>query len=267
MAVGRPRVYKTEGVTLKHTPLGEADRLLAIYTRDFGKIRVVARGVRRPKSKLAGHLELLTRARLMLAQGKSLDVVAQSETVQSFLAIRNDLWRSACAMYVAELVDRFTGELIQNEPLYGLLLDTLGRLEKAPSTDGVLRYFEFHLLSHLGYSPQLYHCTECRSVVAPEAHYFSASGGGILCPGCRSKQPVARHISLNALKVLRLISRADYDAMRRMRIAPELAAELEQLMRQYISYLLEGEVKSARFLDLLRKQGAGQVETGQNISK
>ncbi len=249
------KVYKTEGVIIRHVSLGEADRLLTIYSRDFGKMRAVARGARRPKSKMAGHLELLTWSKLLIAKGNTLDVVSQGETIQSFLAIRNDLWLSACGMYIAELVDRFTAEMVANESIYGLLLDTLARLETERNADTVLRYFELRLLGDLGYKPQLHQCVECNSVVAPGAHYFTPSGGGIVCPNCRGKQHVVRPLSLNALKVLRLMLASEYDTIKRLRIALELGTELEQLMAQYTTYLLEDEVKSSRFLGLLRRQG------------
>lgn len=247
-----PRVYKTEAIVLKRNNLGEADKILTLYTPNLGKIRAVAKGVRRPKSKLGGHVETLTHSAMMLARGRNLDIVTQSQTIDSFLPLRGDLWRISCALYAVELVDRFTAEQAKNYPVYKLLLNTLGWLGQASDVQLLLRYFELHLLGYLGYQPQLHQCLSCKSPIEPTANFFSPSGGGVLCPNCGDTEPVVRPISLNALKVMRLLQGSDYETASRVRLSPNLSQELEKLMREYIRYLLEREVKSVEFLDRLR---------------
>ena len=210
--------------------------------------------MRRPKSKLGGNLELLTHARVMLAHGRELDIITQSEAIDSFIPIRGDLWRLSLAIYAAELVERFTAEHEENLPIFRLLLDTLSRLSEGES-ELAIRHFELNLLDHLGYRPQLRHCLGCDSPLEPTTNYFSPSGGGVLCPGCYQSEPLARPISVNAIKVMRLLQDGDYELARRVRIEPELSSELELVMRGYIEYLLERRVESARFVDRLRKEG------------
>ncbi len=250
--MSRPRVYKTEAIVLKHTNLGEADRILTLYTPNFGKLRAVAKGVRKPKSKLGGHVELLTRSAMMFAHGRNLDIVTQSQTIDSFLPLRNDLWKTSCAFYLAELVDSFTEEQDENYPLYRLLLDALHWLENADAGLS-LRYFEIHLLDHSGYRPQLLWCARCTGPLEPVTNLFSADAGGVLCPMCGHGDPFARPVSVNTLKVMRFFQSSDYASSRRLRIDPELSVELEQVIRYYLRYLLEREVKSVEFLDLLRQ--------------
>src|SRR5213596_1121067 len=120
-----PRMYKTEAIILRQRRLGEADRILCVYTPTFGKMDVKARGVRRTTSRMSGHLQPLTRCMLQLAQGHGADVVAGCETLESFPALGTDLERLSRAMYVAELIDRFIPEQTQSYPTYRLLLDTL----------------------------------------------------------------------------------------------------------------------------------------------
>lgn len=251
----RLRVYKTEAIVLKAGALGEADRLLTLYTPYLGKIKALAKGVRRPKSKLGGHLELLSYSTMMLAQGRNLDIVSQSQTLEAFLPLRQDLWRIGCALYAAELVDRFTPERVEDYPLYKLLLDTLRRLAQGRRTEITLRYFEIQLLERLGYRPQLERCLRCSSPLRPIANFFSASAGGVLCPACSPSEPVVRPLSLGALKVMRLLQKEDYAAASRVRLPPQISLELEGLLREYIRYLLEGEVRSLAFLDRLRREG------------
>ena len=249
-----PRVYKTEAIVLKHINLGEADKILTLYTPNLGKFSAIAKGVRRPRSKMGGHLELLTHCSLMLARGQNLDIITQSETISSFLPLRDDLWRASLALYAAELVAQFTAERVENYPIYRLLLDTLKWLCETDNGDLILRYFELNLLTHLGYKPELQRCLDCKSPLEPTANFFSSSGGGVLCPACREKEPLSQPISLNGLKVIRFLQESDYPKASRVRINQDLSRELESLMRHYIRYLLEREVKSVAWLDRLRRE-------------
>jgi len=252
--VAHPKVYKTEAIVLKRINLGEADRLLTLYTPDLGKLRALAKGVRRPKSRLGGHVELLTHSLLMLARGKNLDIVTQGQTLNSFLPLRQELWQLSLGLYAAELVDRFTPEGQENYPLFRLLFDTLGWLGEAGAGEPTLVYFELHLLHYLGYRPQLHHCLACQSPLKPTTNYFSPSLGGMLCSSCRSQGGTVSRLSLDAQKVLRFYQDADYATARRVRLSQGLSGEVERVMRDYVEYLLEQEVRSARWLDLLRRE-------------
>lgn len=249
-----PRVYQTEAIILKRTKIGEADRILTLYTPRLGKLKAIAKGTRRPQSKLGGHVELITHSRLMLARGRNLDIITQAQTINNFLPIKDDLERISRALYIAELVDSFTGEHIEDHELFNLLLDTLQQLSQARNGEAVLRYFELRLLDHLGYRPELQRCTSCNSPLKPETNFFSSSQGGILCHGCARHEPMARPLSLNALKVLRLWQNCDYATALRVRINPELAIELELILREYIRYLLERQLKSTAWLDKLKHE-------------
>lgn len=248
----KPRVYKTEAIVLKRTNLGEADSIITLYTPNLGKIKAVAKGARRPKSKLGGHLDLLTQSSLLLAQGQNLDIITQSQTIEVFVPLRNNLERASCAIYLAELVDQFNPEHVENYPVYKLLQNTLLWLCEARNKELVLRYFELHLLSHVGYRPELYQCLGCRLTLTHKENFFSASGGGVLCPNCATKEPLVCSISIDALKVMRFLLDNEYVSASKLRMNRVLSEELEQLAREYIRYILEKEVKSLNFLDRLR---------------
>jgi len=121
--MSKPRTYQTEAIIIKKTKLREADRILTLYTPHLGKIQAVARGVRRPRSKLAGHLELLTHSMVSLARGRNLDTVIGSQTINSFLPLKSDLWLTSCALYVIELINQFTADQDENYPLFQVLLE------------------------------------------------------------------------------------------------------------------------------------------------
>ena len=249
-----PRLYNTEAIVLKKAELGEADSIVTLYTPYLGKLRAVAKGARRPGSKLGGHIEPLAYSKMLLARGQNLDIITQTQTIEGFFPLRNDLWLTSCALYVAELVDRFTAEGEENHRLFELLLDTLHRLCQTNSDELILRYFELHFLEHLGYRPQLQRCLGCNSPLEPATNFFSPSGGGVLCDRCRGQEPIVGPISLEALKVLRFLQDNDYATVKQLRLKPDLSRELEQLMRRYIRYLLEREVGSVEWLDRLRKE-------------
>jgi DNA repair protein RecO (recombination protein O) len=247
-----PRVYQTEAVIIKRINLGEADRILTLYTPDYGKLKAVAKGTRRTKSKMGGHVELLTQSLLLLARGRNLDIVTQAQTINSFLPLKDNLKHLSYGLYVSELVDSFTEEHIENRDIFTLFLDTLQQLSDAKNDDTVLRYFELRLLDLSGYRPQLQKCANCDLPIKPVANYFSSSQGGVLCSDCGYQEPLARQLSLNAIKVLRLWQNCDYATASRVNVNPELALELEQTMRDYIKYLLDKQVKSSSWLDRLK---------------
>ena len=252
--MSKPRNYQTEAIIIKKTKLGEADRILTLYTPHLGKIQAVARGVRRPRSKLAGHLELLTHSQVSLARGRNLDTITGSQTINSFLPLKSNLELTSHALYAIELVDQFTADHIENYPLFELLLETMGYLCQAGDNELVLRYFELHLLNEVGYRPQLQRCVSCQATLEPTINSFCSTAGGMLCPNCSQSQLLTYPLSVNALKVLRFLQNGDYNTVSKLKINPELSRELEGVMRYYLKYLLEREVKSVAWLDTLRKQ-------------
>lgn len=278
-----PHSYSTEAIVLKRIDLGEADRILTLFTPGKGKIHAVAKGTRRPISKLAGHLDLLCRSQLQLAVGRNLDIVTQAEGRENFLHLRNDLWHMTCGFYLAELVDRFVEDQTQHYDIYVLLLDTLRYLDadanalqqqldrlgvdsdartdvpnRVPITpqqqEGqtrlLLRYFELRLLMAVGYEPVLQNCASCASEIRPEENGFRASLGGVLCPQC--SRLWERRLSLDVLKALRYMQRVKWSEAARMRPDTRLHDELEAVMYDLLRFHLERDMKSWSFLEMMR---------------
>ncbi len=247
--MSRPRSFRVEAVVLRHSDWGEADRLLWLLTRERGKVRAVAKGVRKVRSRKAGHLEPFTRVALQLAQGRDLYIVTQAETLDAYPPLRADLQRIAQASYVVELADRFTYEEGDPTPLYALLVETLRRLAAgAEDPRLVLRYYEVRLLDLVGFRPQLFACVRCGEAIRPQNQYFSAAEGGAVCPRCGPEVPDARPVSLAALKYLRHFQRSTFPQARRARPADAVWSEMEHLLQHYLTYLLERGLNSAAFL-------------------
>jgi DNA repair protein RecO (recombination protein O) len=249
-----PRIYKTEAIVLRQRKLGEAGKIVTLCTPNYGKLDAVAKGVRRPKSRLGGHLEVLTHTTVMLAQGRNLDTVSQAQTVESFGGLRADLHRLSRALYAAELVDRFSPEGAESYHVFQLLLATLRRLVSAKNVDSVLRHVEMQILGLSGFQPQLARCVNCDRALAAVPSYFSPSAGGVLCPSCGPEAAGARTLSLNALKVMRLLQSGSFAEVSRVRMDPALAQEVEMHLRAYLIHVLERDVRSAAFIDRLRRE-------------
>jgi len=252
----RARTYQTEAVIIKKTKLGEADHILTFYTPELGKIQGVAKGVRRPKSKLSGHLELLTHSMVELAHGRNLDTVIGSQTIDSFVPLKCDLELGACALYATELVAQFGAERQENRPLFELLLETMRRLSNCSDQAEsrlALRYFELHLLHEAGYRPQLQCCVVCRRPLTDAAGNFSVSGGGVVCGDCRMTQTFTYPLSVNALRTLRSLQDGDCAEVGRMDADAAVIREMETVLRYYLRYLLDRDIRSAAWLDTLKR--------------
>ncbi len=249
------RSYQAHAVIIKQSKFGEFDKILTIYSSEFGKLPTVARGACRPGSKLGGNVEPLTYSLLMLAKGRNLDIITQSQCIDGFTALKADLWRTSLALYILDLVDSFTVQNSENKPLFNLLIDTLHNLsEEDDGGEILLRYFELNLLHYLGYRPQLYRCIICNSLLLSEVNYFNPGLGGVMCPNCRENGFDSNTISVNALKVLRLWQNCDYATAKRVRLKPTLQLELEQGMQSYIRCILQRELKSMVWLQNLRRE-------------
>ena len=244
----REHTLTVEAVVLRHSNWGEADRLLVLYTREQGKLRAIAKGARRVRSRKAGHLEPFTCVRLMLARGRDLWIVTQAETVDAYLPLREDLIRTGHASYLVELVDRFTYEEGENRQLYQLLVDSFHRLTGEEDVFIAVRFFEIHLLDLLGFRPQLFNCVQCGQEIQAEDQYFSALLGGVLCPRCGSVSPSARPVSVLALKYLRHFQRSTFSDAQRAHPEPVIRHEMEALLQYYLTYLLERGLNTPDFL-------------------
>ena len=249
----RPHSFQVEAVVLRHTDYGEADRILSLYTRQYGKTRALVKGARKVTSRKAGHLEPFTYVKLQLAKGRDLPLVTQADTVEAYLSLGEDLVLTGHASYVIEFIDRFTyDDGNENPTLFRLLTDTLSRLASKSNPWLAIRYYEMRLLDDLGFRPQLFECVNCGSEILAEDQFYSFSEGGVICPGCGRGLPNLTRISMEALKYLRHFQRSSYGEASRARPTSEVQAEVESLMQGYFTYLLERELNTPGFIKRVR---------------
>lgn len=192
-------LYRETGVVLRTIRLGEADRIVSIITEGRGKVRAVAKGVRKTKSRFGSRLEPISHVALQLYEGRELDTVTQAETLDHFRPIREDLGRVARATSLLEVADQVAQEGEPNAALYRMLVGALRSLS-AHSSPLLVTGFFWKLLSLEGFHPLLDMCASCGSEGPFVA--FDLSEGGVLCRTCRRGQPITPEALLLVRRIL-----------------------------------------------------------------
>jgi DNA repair protein RecO (recombination protein O) len=232
---------KAQALVLRTTDWSETSRIATLWTREFGKIRALAKGGRRLKSNFENALDLLTHCSIVFLRKSSgsLDLLTEAQVVQRFPRLRNDLAALYGAYYVAELLESMTEEYDPHPLLFDAALEFLevvgtSRVGEAPVVGLYVVRFELVLLREVGYSPALDGCASCGGPVDEERLAFSCAAGGLVCPNCvgqfRDRQP----LSPAGREMLRALQQS-------AEIGPREAGvrrEVRQVLSQYITYLL-----------------------------
>jgi DNA repair protein RecO (recombination protein O) len=251
----RQRVYRTHAVVLRRRDFRDADRILTLFTPNYGKLEVIAKGVRKTTSRKAGHLELFSHSALMVAQARTWDIVTEVVGIESFPSIRTDLDKISHAAYIGELIDCFSESDDENQPLWELLILTLQELDAlaVPETHYLLQHwFELHLLSLVGFQPELFQCLNCGEELQPVTNFISLVDGGVLCPNCGRGQRNLETIDADVLKVLRFIQSRHWSAVRQVNVRPHILRQVGNLLYRYLLTVLERQLKSVDFMRRLQ---------------
>jgi DNA repair protein RecO (recombination protein O) len=250
----RSRLYRVEAIVLRRYDLGEADRILVLYTLQRGKLRVKARGVRRPRSRLAGHLELFARTQLVLAQGHELDVVAQAMLLDPHRGLRESELRVAYAGYCAELLDALTSEADPQSAIFHLLAETLAAIAQSADPFFIVRHYELRLLTLLGFRPELYRCLACDRELSPRTHAFVPALGGVVCADCAARYPAALTAPVPAVKALRLLlDPRQWTTLIERRTSERLRQDVEAIAHAYVTYVLGRSIAARAVLEQLQR--------------
>lgn len=246
--------YQADAIVLRRMDYGEADRILTLLTREHGKLAAIAKGARKSKTRMGSSLDLFGRSRMMLAKGANLDVVAQVERRGDVRHISGDLERTAYSSLVAELVDKVLEDRHPVDDIFDLVVVTLVRMnapERLPRADSA--WFVMRMLDLLGYMPQLHSCASCGNALPEAASWFSPLLGGVLCAACADHNQSGSALSVNGLKVLRLMAADEADLFDRLRVTPNLLAEIEQALNAQLEYHLDRQLKSLDFIRSIRR--------------
>ena len=248
----RVRPMRTEAIVLRQRPLGDADRICVLFAPLHGRIEAVAKGVRKPLSKVSGHVAPLSRGTFGIAPGRSLDIITEAQTLDAWPSLHDDINRMTEALAIAELVDRSTDLDIAARPLYQLLHQSLDALASTPSPASIRWWFTLRFLDQQGYRPELEACVRCRAVLEPDGNGFAATEGGVVCPRCRSGG-LGQPLSAPAFRLLRYMRRSSCEDTAQVNVDAATAAEIERHLRLSVEQALDTRLRSRSFADDLAR--------------
>ena len=254
---------KTQAIVIRTFPLQEFHKIITFYTADFGKVKVVAYGVKSPKSRLGGSLELLNHGTLLFNhhENRELQNLTDFNLIDGFDAIRADFTRTTYGCYFAELVDAVASEGVANPEVFTLLWRTYQFLVQANDVQLLARGFEIKLLDCVGYGPVLSQCTNCSSLVPPAPNFetgtptgyptvaFSVRHGGLLCPDCQHRDAAAFSMAPGSCELLKMLRKSELSGLNRIHASTRNHRELKLALSSFIQYHTERNLKSLRFIE------------------
>lgn len=234
--------YKTSGIILKRSNLGEADRIITAFTSEYGKVKFVAKGVRKINSKMGGTLEPFYLVELLILPGKSLDTLASSNIQEIFLNTQTDLERIKLSSLFSEIIDKTMPDKTPNLEIFELLLECLRQIN-TPKLTLIKPFFITNLLMISGLSPELFRCVKCGQDITMN-NSFSVEGGGVVDQKCRPYFNDIINIDNNVIKLWRLTTNQSYRNLEKLVVTDNDLDNLESLSRQFLRHLTNKEFKS-----------------------
>lgn len=248
-------IQKTEAILVRRQDLRETSLILTFYTKDFGKVSGVVRGVRGSRAQYGGGaLELFAHDEIVFYERKKGDIctISQCDLMEYFNPIRSSLERIAYAAYIIELLDSVTSPYDKNEDIFRLSLDSLHLLSREASPRRVARIFEIKLLTLVGIMPSLEFCAGCGVEMVPgnigEHPSFSFSQGGLVCKKCRAADRGAVPILPGTVKFMVDIQSMPFDRAARIKVSAKLGEELEAILKKFLEYHIDRRLKTVGFL-------------------
>ena len=226
---------------------GETNKIVTLFTREWGKVGVMARGAKKPSSRLASITQLFTYGQFLVQRSTGLGTLQQGEVISTMRGISGDIFLTAYASYIVELTDKSTDDKKSNPFLFELLLQTLKYIDEGIDLDILTFIYEMKMLQVLGISPKLDGCSVCGSTEGQFA--FSIREGGLLCHRCFQKDPYHLKISQTTVRLLRIFYYFDLNRLGKIDVKPETKKELKQVITAYYSEYSGLTLKSKRFLD------------------
>lgn len=245
---------KARAIVLRVIDFSESSSVVALFTREFGQIRALAKGARRPKGPFESALDLLSICRVVFLRKSSdaLDLLTEAKLERRFRGFGHDLSRLYAGYYVAELLSELTEVYDAHPALYDAAEQVLDDLcQSGPIAPLVFR-FELVALTLLGHMPSLEICVECgRKVAAVGRVPFGQTSGGVLCAACRPGKREVVSVSAGALRTLATLSKIDSSAWRRLDLDRRMRGELRGILNRYLENLLGRRPRMHEFFGLL----------------
>jgi DNA repair protein RecO (recombination protein O) len=247
---------KTEAIVLRSRHLGETSRILTLFTERFGKLAVVAKGARRPKSRFGASLDLFAHSSvvLYLKENRELGLVTESTLVEGYFGLREDARRFGQASAVVELVDRMVMRAEPSPELFDLLRGGFEALQGTTHSSLLLSALMLKIISLLGFRPQLYACFRCGRSVAGQLKGFSVSRGGVICRRCAGAESTHVAITEGLLELLQHLLSDEFEAIGRLIPGRGDERRVAAIVQDFIAHCAEDHrpLRSLNFLERLK---------------
>ncbi|HET6465092.1 MAG TPA: DNA repair protein RecO [Nitrospiria bacterium] len=234
-------LLETEAIVLKGMRLGEADKLATLLTSKKGKVKAVAKGARRSRSRFGAALEPFTYCNVILFEKKPTVLMRmnQADILKPFMKIREDLDRIQAAARMVQIVSALLPEGEANPKIFSLLLTGLGEVEKSDHLEWLVRVFEIRCLKHTGYQARLDRCLTCQREIDSKPAYFSPKSGGTLCGACaRTTRDPLEFVSSGTVSLLRLVARMNWSGLFRLKATPKMLQEVKNVADAHFAFIL-----------------------------
>lgn len=229
--------YRSLGIILKKEDRGEANQVLTILTKDFGKLKILGKAIRKIKSKLRAGTRIFSLAEIEFIQGKTHKTLTDALLVDDFPKIRKDLNKLRIASEITEVFDNLVKGQEADKKVWNLILETLKRLNDCASCELIYHYFLWNFLSVLGYEPELKSCSICQKKLTPSGIYFFPGEGGLICSRCFQKKRKGKRVSPEAIKLLRVFLKKDWHVLGKLKVDPRYLEDLDRIAEIYLFYL------------------------------
>ncbi len=246
------RRYKDQAIILKRVKFGEASNLITVFSKNNGKIKILAKGSSRIKSRFLGHIEPLSLIKFSAVSGRSFEILTSSQIEKSFYELKNDLRLVSYFNLICEAVDSLTLEKQASGQVFNLLVKIFSSKSFFENPEFVVPFFFISFLKSLGYAPHLDFCLKCKTKDLKEA-YFSFYWGGIVCKDCKDKRFYKR-VSLNLIKIFKVflvLEHSNLDERLKIldsKINKNLKEEALNIASDFFSFINEGRLNSLKFL-------------------
>lgn len=246
---------KWEGIVIRTIDYGEGNKILVLFTKEAGKVSVMARGAKKLKSRHSAIAQLFTYGEFACyAPGNAMGTLNSGDIVKSYHRLREDLHKSAFSAYLVEMVDKLLNDREGSAFLFDQLLAGLDGIEDEKDPWMIIHIFELKMLGFAGYAPVLDRCASCGEELQPP-YRFSAALGGAACGVCKAKDAYAIPVQDRTYKLLRLMQPLDLRRLGRVEVSAEVKQELKKCMRAFMDAHLDIRWKSRSFLEQMEKYG------------
>lgn len=246
-------LQKCEGIVIRTNDYGETNKIVTLFTREWGKVGVMARGAKKPNSRLAAVTQLFTYGYYLVQTGRGLGGMQQGEIISSMKGIKEDIFLTAYASYIIELTDKGTEDKKTNPFLFELLYQTLNFINEGVDPEILMFIYEMKMLNVLGLYPSLDKCSVCGNT---EGRFsFSIREGGLICHRCLNTDPYHYEISQAAVKLLRIFYYMDLSRLGNISLKDETKKELKKIINSYYDEYSGLNLKSKKFLKQMEQLG------------